>query len=322
MAAAQLATWMLEREARAMLARLDRVKPFAVQETMLPAAALSPAAQAGIDQYLISGRRRLRHQIRRYIEWLRGAGRGAAPVEQQRRFTFLRLRFNLALSQLDLFSDAVTQRSEHETGLWLSGLDVAAQDALDLPGGYFRAPPVVCYLHRGLGGAIRRARTRLPGGGENPVSIIRIPRERMIGYLRDRILPGARDGTPGGGPPGPGRIAPPGDPAGAPRRRRPGAGRLAAFRTVDLGDCGRRLLDRARRRGFHHGPDRAGEPAPGVRVTDNAGRPPSVRLDPCPSVLRVWRCAVPTPPMAAAGGGVNLALPDRPPAGRPGARDP
>ena len=86
------------------------------------------------------------------------------------------------LSQLDLFSDAITQRSENETGLWLSGLDVAAQDALELPGGYFRAPPVVCYLHRGLGGAIRRARTRLPGGGENPVSIIRIPRERMIGY--------------------------------------------------------------------------------------------------------------------------------------------
>ena len=41
---------------------------------------------------------------------------------------------------------------------------------------------MVCSLHRGLGGAIRRARTRLPGGGDNPVAIIRIPRERMIGY--------------------------------------------------------------------------------------------------------------------------------------------
>lgn len=182
MAAAQLATWMLEREARAMLARLDRVKPFAVQETMLPAAALTPAAQAGIDSYLISGRRALRNQIGRYITWLRGPGSGAPPAMQQKRFTFLRLRFNQSLSQLDMFSDAITQRSENETGLWLSGLDIAAQDALDLPGGFFRAPPVVCYLHRGLGGAIRRARTRLPGGGENPVSIIRIPRERMIGY--------------------------------------------------------------------------------------------------------------------------------------------
>src|SRR6185295_9630530 len=31
------------------------------------------------------------------------------------------------------------------------------------------------------GAAIRRARTRLPGGDENPVAVVRLPRERMIG---------------------------------------------------------------------------------------------------------------------------------------------
>jgi hypothetical protein len=40
---------------------------------------------------------------------------------------------------------------------------------------------VICYLDRGIGAAIRRARTRLPGGGENPVAIVRVPRERMVG---------------------------------------------------------------------------------------------------------------------------------------------
>lgn len=40
---------------------------------------------------------------------------------------------------------------------------------------------MITYLERGLGGAIRRIRTRLPGGGENPVAIVRIPRERMVG---------------------------------------------------------------------------------------------------------------------------------------------
>jgi len=94
----------------------------------------------------------------------------------------MRLRFNITLSQFDVFSEVITQRSEHETGLWLSGLDVAAAEALVLPGHYFEAPPVICHLHRGLGGAIRRARTRLPGGGQTPVAIVRIPRERMIGY--------------------------------------------------------------------------------------------------------------------------------------------
>ena len=182
MQARPLATWLLEQEARALLTRLDRVKPFVLQETMLPAAALSPAAQTGIERFLMRGRRELRGRIHRYIRWLQGPGGAAPPEEIQRRFTFLRLQFNLALTQLDLFSDAITQRSENETGVWLSGLDVAAQDALVLPGGYFEAPPIVCYLHRGLGGAIRRARTRLPGGGDNPVAIIRIPRERMIGY--------------------------------------------------------------------------------------------------------------------------------------------
>jgi hypothetical protein len=86
------------------------------------------------------------------------------------------------MSQFDLFSEVITQRSEHDNGVLLSGLDIAAAEALLVPGRYFEGPPVVCSLHRGLGGAIRRARTRLPGGGDNPVALIRIPRERMIGY--------------------------------------------------------------------------------------------------------------------------------------------
>ena len=84
------------------------------------------------------------------------------------------------MSQLDLFNQVITQRSENEQGVWLSGLDVVAADALALPD-YYEAPPVICYLDRGVGAAIRRARTRLPGGGENPVAVIRVPRERMIG---------------------------------------------------------------------------------------------------------------------------------------------
>ena len=120
--------------------------------------------------------------MRGFLHWLRGPGRLAPPAEQQRRFTVIRLQFNDVLSQFDLFTEVITQRSEHETGVWLSGLDVAAWDALSLPGGYFEPPPVICYLARGPGAAIRRARTRLPGGGRNPVAIIRVPRERMVGH--------------------------------------------------------------------------------------------------------------------------------------------
>src|SRR5882724_170604 len=171
---------MLDQEARALLARLARVKPFVLSEPMLLAASLLPAAQIAIDRYLATGRRELKERVGDFLGWLKEEGQRASAAEAQRRFVFLRLRFNAVLSQLDLFSHVITQRSESENGVWMSGLDVVYADALALPE-YYVAPPVVCYLDRGVGAAIRRARTRLPGGGENPVAIIRVPRERMVG---------------------------------------------------------------------------------------------------------------------------------------------
>lgn len=170
---------MLLHETRALLARLALVKPFALQEPMLPAAALLPAAEVAIDRFLLAGRRELRLMVGHYLAWLNAAGEVSAE-EAQRRFAVLRLKFNSVLTQFDTFADVITQRSENESGVWLSGLDVVAAEALALPG-YYDPPPVICYLDRDIGAAIRRARTRMPGGGENPVAIIRVPRERMVG---------------------------------------------------------------------------------------------------------------------------------------------
>jgi hypothetical protein len=182
MSMSPLALWMLSQETRALLTRLARIKPLALVEAMVPAAALAPAAQTAIDHYLAAERRAVQQMVHGYLQWLHGpAGHGATAAEAQRRFSFLRLRFNVVLSQFDIFADVLTQRSEHETGVWLAGLDAVAADALALPGDYYELPPVICYLDRGHGAAIRRARTRLPGGGENPVAIIRVPRERMVG---------------------------------------------------------------------------------------------------------------------------------------------
>jgi hypothetical protein len=171
---------MLDQEARALLARLARVKTFVLSEPMLLAASVLPAAQIAVERFLANGRRELKQRIQDFLDWLKGEGERASAADAQRRFVFLRLRFNAVLSQLDLFNQVITQRSESENGVWMSGLDVVSADALALPG-YYLAPPVICYLDRGVGAAIRRARTRLPGGGDNPVAIIRVPRERMIG---------------------------------------------------------------------------------------------------------------------------------------------
>jgi hypothetical protein len=165
----------------ALLARLGGVKPFALQMTAVPAACVSVAAQTAIETHLESTRRKLRKMTLNFLSWLQSPdGQAESPERAQRRFTIVRIRFNAVLSQLDIFADVLVQRSEHDYGVWIAGLDVVAADALSLPG-YYEAPPVICYLDRGHGAAIRRARTRLPGGDENPVAVIRVPRERMIG---------------------------------------------------------------------------------------------------------------------------------------------
>jgi hypothetical protein len=168
-------------EARALLDRVTRLRPFVLQVPMVLAAGLSFDAQAAIEEHLRRVRLAMVRRAERFLEWAHSpAGRAATPAEVQQRFVYLRLHFNVVLTQIDIFAEAMAQRSEADTGVWLSGLDEVARDALRVPG-LVEPPPVVCYLARGPGAAIRRARTRLPGGGGNPVAIVRLPRERMIG---------------------------------------------------------------------------------------------------------------------------------------------
>jgi hypothetical protein len=172
---------LLEGEARGLLTRLDQIAPFVAQETMVLAAALPFPALRAIEHFLHEGRQRLRERVGRYLDWLAGPGRDRPAAEQQYRFVLIRMEFNDVLSQFDVFTEVVTQRSEHRTGVWLSGLDILAADALRVRAPGMGRVSAVCYLARGPGAAIRRARTRLPGGRPNPVAVVRVPRERMVG---------------------------------------------------------------------------------------------------------------------------------------------
>jgi hypothetical protein len=179
---ARWAMALIDQEALALLTRLGQHRPFVLTETMVLAAALPYRAQRRIERFLHQSRTTLRDEAEDFLDWLHGQGRHVAAEEQQRRFVAIRSHFNDVLSQADLFAEVVTQRSESGTGVWLSGLDRLAAEALDVPVHGFDPPPVVCYLTRGPGAAIRRARTRLPGGRPNPVAIVRVPRERMVGH--------------------------------------------------------------------------------------------------------------------------------------------
>ncbi len=168
----------LRQEAVAMDARIAAVRPFHLVEATVPAASPSSRTLVVIDRRVSTGQARLRNSLTGFLRRL-DEGEWDGPSAQT-ALTALRIRSNNWLSQVDIFGDALTQRSERDTGLWLAGLEVAANDIIQVDG-QPEPPPLLCYLDRGRGGAIRRARTRLPGGDCNPVAIIRIPRERMVG---------------------------------------------------------------------------------------------------------------------------------------------
>lgn len=172
---------LLEQDAQGMYSRVDALSPFALQMPMVAAANVSLQAQASLEAHMVRVRSELRRRILSFIALVKAtAASERSVVALQRRFALLKLYFQAGLSHFDIFAEALTQRSQHGMGVWLAGLDAAASDALDLPG-FLQRPPLVCYVERGLGAAIRRARTRLPGGGESPIAIVRIPRERMVG---------------------------------------------------------------------------------------------------------------------------------------------
>ena len=172
---------ILSQEVGALEARLAGLQSFALHEPMVPAASPAPGAMAAIEHMVRRDRDEIVARIRAFRSWLGSSGFDGDPAAAQAKFSVLRIRSNTMLSDYEIFAAALTQRSEHTNGVWLAGLDVAATDALTLDGGYFEPPPLLCYLDRGFGAAIRRARTRLPGGKLNPVAVIRIPRERMVG---------------------------------------------------------------------------------------------------------------------------------------------
>src|SRR5690242_12020197 len=123
---------LIAQEARALLTRLARVKPYALNMPMVPAATVSPRAQSAIEQLIVTERRNLERAVHEFLAWLNGEGAGSAPEEIQKRFTLLRLRFNAVLTQFEIFADVLVQRSEHGTGVWVSGLDALAEDALQV----------------------------------------------------------------------------------------------------------------------------------------------------------------------------------------------
>lgn len=167
-------------EAQSLITRLQQVKPFSMTMPMVKGASVSARALKEVTELLEKGKIELYNAVSKYIQKVKSS-KANDISSLQTAYTILKLRYNNILDQLDIFADVMAQRGEHEVGIWLSGMDVLAEDGLAICKDYTDVPALMVFLQRGHGAAIRRARTRLPGGDENPVAVIQIPRERMVG---------------------------------------------------------------------------------------------------------------------------------------------
>jgi hypothetical protein len=148
----------------------------------------SPAAWAGLEQYLSTQVRRRLESIATSIQ-LEAAQvalaleRGSDLTDVRGQVLRLRSRYLQAETVNDFFIDAITTRSVPELAAVLRGLDRMAGDALDMtlrPLG-LEAPPVLVYLDRGLGASILRANIRLfDDANPSPAAAIKITRHNML----------------------------------------------------------------------------------------------------------------------------------------------
>ena len=157
-----LAARMLEQEARALLTRLDRVKTVRAHSSRWCRRRACSRTHNRRSSATWSKDEGNCDAGRRFLGWLARARASSTAADRPAAYSrSCACRFNAVLNEFDMFSDVITQRSEHENGAWLSGLDVVAADALTLPGGYYELPPIVCYLDRGAG-RCHPARTHAP----------------------------------------------------------------------------------------------------------------------------------------------------------------
>ena len=177
----RFACWMLEQEARALLTRLALVRPLVLVGPMVPAAGLLPephspsnssergeAGPARVDPPLPAPARSQEGPVA-------SAGGGAVAVGDR-----FRLRFQRVLTHFDLFENVIAQRSDAQRACGCRAgqyrrrraaparrIFRAAADRLLPRSWHGRVDPAGAYP------ASRR--------GTDPVAIVKIPRERLVG---------------------------------------------------------------------------------------------------------------------------------------------
>jgi len=162
--------------------RLRQARLPSISLPAAPAAAASPEALAQLERGALKVIDSMLLDIDRLDRSLAKISAASARQTQvaNRRLTVMQLRADALFKSLDFFSDTIAIRADAHSGLLLAGLDRVLAVALDrkIPG--YRPPHAISYLDAGgRGGAISRARTRLPGGVVLPVAMVRVSPETL-----------------------------------------------------------------------------------------------------------------------------------------------
>ena len=190
------AAWMLEQEARSLQTRLGRVRPFALIEPMVPAAALLPTRRAPSRTTWSSGGASCARRCA-FLAWLRAPG--GAPARPGAA------ALHHLAPEVQRGADAVrpVQRCDHAAQRARDGrLALGARRGVGRRAGAAREPVQVAAGHllprsRGRRGdpacAHPLARRRRQPGGDHPRAA------RTDDRQRHRLLAGPRGGPPGRG---------------------------------------------------------------------------------------------------------------------------
>ena len=214
------ARWMLEQEARALLTRLARVKPFALQESMLPAANLLPGSQLAIEKFLMAGRKRLRKLVRGFLHWLTYTG---GALERRRAGTTAIHNFAAAFQCRGYSLRYVrqrhyaAQRKRHRPLALRAGCGFRRRTATEREQLQSAAGDLLCSTAASARRSGELARgCRAAGTTRSPS--LRFPENNH--WLGNRIVAGARGWAPSGGVAGSGGVL-------ASGARGPGRGSIA-----------------------------------------------------------------------------------------------
>ncbi len=150
----------------------------------------SPAAWAALERQLDARIRssleaavvRLRREMK-VLDARLAAAEGERELEALRRdVVAFRRRFLLVEDVLEFYGDAVNSRTTPKLAAQLRACDELARLALEgvLPQLGLTVPPVLCFVHKGLGASILRASQRLWDGVTlNPAAVVKVTRHNL-----------------------------------------------------------------------------------------------------------------------------------------------